>query len=369
MRDSHRVVEGRDFMRMAVAACCVAAAVGAGCAGEESGESAADVPAVKTERPAVTFAPLLRLHARERWWPLAADEFIGYSTFNWSNAPCFNADVTLAIGGPRRRLRMDEPEPIVDPRRLGGRMAAPYRARPLRADCVRGRPVRYASDDAVAPYARRRAAGLRPGEGFFLDLLTDKLDGDPEIDRASTPPRLAGVPVYFARRRVTEGGRPAVRIDYWTLYGLEFPLPESAGDYVEHEGDWERVSVLLRPGARPGRYRPLALELVAAGRVRRVPWTDVELDRSAGDGIGHPVVYVARGSHGAYPSPGVRGWRRDYRGRTLRFEDESSPCPACVEWPAWRSLRPLHAEPWYGYGGGWGVIGRDRWTTGPGGPA
>lgn len=337
-----------------LAAACAALLLGAivGCGeGERDGGT---VEPVATGDPVATFAPLIALHDRERWWPISADEFIDYSTFNWSNEPCFN-DRTVSIGGPRLRLGRDQPEPVTDPRRLGGWRS--YRGRPLRSDCERPRPVAYEATQHTRPYdGPGRAAGLRAGEGFFLDLLTAKLDGDPDISRTE-PRRLRGVAAYVDRRPWRRpGGRAGLRIDYWLLYGLDFPRPEAMGDYVEHEGDWEHVAVLLRRAADGRRYVPVSLRLHRDGQARDVAWSSLELAAAGGArGATHPVVYAARGSHTLYPSPGARDVSRTWRGRRLTLQDETAACPSCVEWRTWELLEPLRDQPWHGYGGGWGV--------------
>jgi hypothetical protein len=353
--------------RGALAVACAGLLLGPLAACGESGGDGGSIEPVATSDPVATFAPLVELHGRERWWPISASDFIDYSTFNWSDEPCFNGR-TVSIGGPRRRLGLDEPEPITDPRRLGGWRS--YRGRPLRRDCERRRPGSYVTTQHTRPYdGPGRAPGLRRGEGFFLDLLTAKLDGDPVFSRTE-PRRLRGVPAYVDRRPWRSGGRAGLRIDYWLLYGLDFPRPEAIGDYLEHEGDWEHVTVFVRRAARPGRYVPVSLRLHRDGGSRDLAWSSLELANGAsGAGSSHPVLYAARGSHTLYPSPGIREVRRTAWGRSFTVSDETAACPTCVEWRTWELPLPLREQPWHGYGGGWGrADALGDVTSGPLGP-
>jgi hypothetical protein len=61
------------------------------------------------------------------------------------------------------------------------------------------------------------------------------------------------------------------------LFGFERPLPERRGLAVEHEGDWERVDVLLQRGGRRDVYVPVAVGLGVRGVRRDIPWGDFRL--------------------------------------------------------------------------------------------
>jgi hypothetical protein len=99
-------------------------------------------------------------------------------------------------------------------------------------------------------------------------------------------------PAAYARSAPREGGGS------WLQYWLYYPAQDQDRGIVRtgrHEGDWELVQIGVDPGGRPR-------ELVYAqhGGAERCAWPDAE--RRAG----HPVVYVARGSHASYLRPGVR---------------------------------------------------------------
>lgn len=76
----------------------------------------------------------------------------------------------------------------------------------------------------------------------------------------------------------------------------------------DHEGDWEGVTVVLRPLGRArdpyvlGNLRPVWVLYDAHGRSIWWPWAQVDLAADRGFYATHPVVYVATGSHASYPT-------------------------------------------------------------------
>ncbi|HEX2087512.1 MAG TPA: hypothetical protein VHF89_17645 [Solirubrobacteraceae bacterium] len=78
----------------------------------------------------------------------------------------------------------------------------------------------------------------------------------------------------------------------------------------DHEGDWEGVTVELRvldPSELVDEYalrnvEPVAVVYAAHSARVRWRWEDVELAADRGARATHPVVYVAAGSHAAYPA-------------------------------------------------------------------
>jgi len=361
-------VAGGRLVACGIALMLIAAA--SSCGGDETAARPDRPQLVIAPDPAATFAPFVHLHSDEQWWPIAADEFVDYATLSWANAPCFQDD-KLAVGAPRKLLRRDQPMPVLDPQRLGH--VPGYRHRPYRGNCAGRRSARYSTTQHTRPHDSGRTPGLKPAEGYYLDLLTAKLDGDLRIrhDRGGQA-LLADVPIYVERTPERTGGRRGLRMTYWLLFGLELPEPERAGDYVRHEGDWERVSVLLRRGKRRDRYVPVSVRYHQPGRVRDIPWRSVELAETAAP-ASHPVVYLARGSHTPYPSAGVRTIRTSvetrFEEKRLSLRDQAESCTKCPQWRTWRDLRELRAQPWYGYGGAWGYASADPVTSGPIGPS
>jgi hypothetical protein len=123
----------------------------------------------------------------------------------------------------------------------------------------------------------------------------------------------------------------AVAIQYWW-----FLFYNDA--WNRHQGDWEGITLFLRAdaGGNPARYSPLGAAYAChdLGRWRR--WQDVErVDeaRRPDPHGGHPLVYVARGSHAAYFDYNENGYHPSMS-RTLRlpfFGDYKIPSQFVLE--------------------------------------
>lgn len=86
-------------------------------------------------------------------------------------------------------------------------------------------------------------------------------------------------------RVIRQGDRTVIQ--YWLNYYFNnHPM-------ISHEGDWELVEVELDGGGQPAR---VSASQHAYGKMRR--WRDTETRD------GHPVIYVAKGSHANYFEPG-----------------------------------------------------------------
>jgi hypothetical protein len=312
-----------------VAVLAVALMAGASGCGDEDGSGGgprtASAETVQTDAPERTFAPLVEVAADEPWRPLSARWFIERSQFGFAeDEGC--EDRLIAVGRTMPELQ----NPTIDwifPKGLGSAGPAYYRD-PYDASCSDSRPLTVYANQLTRPHdSGPRPDGLRPGEGFYLDLADDARGGPPlgegDVD----------VPVYVER---TDEGDGQVRLTYWMLFGMR-GTPGEAG---AREGDWRRIDVLLRH--RGGRYEPLAVQVDAAGDVA---WS------AAGrvDGT-HPVVRLERATH----RPGVAA--------------PNARCADCASWLTWDVLASARDQLWYGFGGAWGEVGRSDATTGPLGP-
>ncbi|HEV7804716.1 MAG TPA: hypothetical protein VGO80_02775 [Solirubrobacteraceae bacterium] len=139
------------------------------------------------------------------------------------------------------------------------------------------------------------SAAQLTGAGSYLDLRGTRLDGldaaAPDLASCarSLPTLLdcdrAGRSVIYAHVR---RGADRIAIDYWWF------LRYNAFSIDLHEGDWEGVTVLAdRAGARVK-----AVHFAAHSDVWRYRTGVLRLD-----GGRHVRVYLARGSHAAYPRP------------------------------------------------------------------
>jgi hypothetical protein len=264
-------------------------------------------------------APLLRLHPEERFGPMRVREFLAGSTLRWGRK-------VVARQGTVRAARLGE--------RCEEAPRGCYRHAGVRADELT-RPIGGGSD----------------AEGFALD-----------VDDALYAGSRGNVPIHWELRRSARG----VTITYWLFYGYDEPVlrfenpppgadPEEIAARLAHEGDWERVVVVLSPALEPRGVRFHQHE-----DFRNVPWERVT--RAAG---GHPVVWVARGKHASYARPGVT---RDCLTPRACLVDERADGGRTVR--TWRAgLTPVRSRGWYGFGGAWGRVGELSETTGPLGPS
>lgn len=329
--------------RLAAAAIvCVSTAGTVGCGGDESDATKPDA-AVQTASPERTFAPLIEVAADEPWRPTSARWFIERSLFGFAeDGGC--ADREIAVGHTMAERRTKDlnwiyPTGLGDSTEEGNYFRNPYGA-----DCELEFGETFYADQLTRPYDPGvRVEGVRPGEGFYLDLADDARAGLP-------PPRAKTAPIYVER---ADEGDERVRLTYWVLFGMH----GQPGAPNAHEGDWERIDVLLRAVGGDG-YEPLALQTPPAGadlaapgegddgaRARETAW---DATRRV-DGT-HPVVTAARSTHAM--AAGSRG----------------AGCADCLKLRSWRSLAPAPEQPWYGFGGAWGEPGPTEAATGPLGP-
>lgn len=311
---------------------------------------------VPTEEPWRTFAPLVSLHSGDSSLPLDADDFLAASRLRWVSPVC--KDAGIVMGAVRDQW----------PKLGAGGFAEPK-------DCRRGRDA-YRSHHYTRPFGKRRRppadqAPLARREGFVLELVNrgirrrpverfTGLHGDQRV--------LEDVPVYYEQHpEAATPDRTDERITYWFFYA--YSEPPGASGKASHEGDWERISVLVRRAA-PGQWTPVSVRFHEHDAHVDVPWSDAR--RAPGDDglLTHPRAYVARDSHATYRRPGRFPQVFDPGGvQVLRVEDEASACPGCPLWFTWNRLVDAEKQPWYGYGGAWGRAGSISDLTGPLGPS
>lgn len=323
---------------------CLAIAL-AGC-GSDSDGSGPD--GIETRNPESTFAPLVQLAPQERWRPISAGWFLNRSAL-WLAEDDGCEDRKIAVG----RVLKAQRNPVVDWLFVFGLGRGPtfYWRRAMTATCAFRKPYRYFTIQQTRPHDPvERVKGLHLAEGFYLDLM--------DWARTGPPPRRSGgrkliddVPVYVERKRQEVEGEPGLRLSYWMLYGMHEPLRSNRPvARLTHEGDWERVDVLLQEGDGEHEYVPTELRLATGSGQRRLPWSTFARVGDGGGGGTHPVMSAARGDHGLSPM------------RT------ASACPGCIQWRTWSRLADARKQLWYGYGGAWGDIGTTGETTGPHGP-
>lgn len=144
-------------------------------------------------------------------------------------------------------------------------------------------------------------------------------------------------------------------ITYFFFYSYN-DGPPGIGDVQNHEGDWERVTVMLDDNFRPTEVRYAAHDGMNSAR----SWADAPTED------GRPVVYVGQGSHASYPEPGQ--WSTNFPGAY----DQASAGGIRYDL-AGRPAVDVTAQPWYGSHVLWGERGSAQEfgqgaTSGPTGP-
>ena len=255
------------------------------------------------------YAPLVRLHPDERYWPMSAERFIEDSELAW-------------LGCDRKVVaRRGE----VDVARLGG-PDEPSGYKITRGTCA-GERSAFATSDLTRPREGGRA-GLKGDEGFAL-IPDDDAPSGPEPAPGEAPgPTVRvfvpeSVPTYFEHVKQRS-------ITYWFYYG--FSATQPAGKKGEHQGDWERITVCLDSAGKP-----TDVDFHKHNSNLRRRWVKVSKFGT------HPIVYSAEGSHASYASPG--------HNPAIETLDRRFEGPV---WATWKNLVDVTRTGWYGYGGSWG---------------
>jgi hypothetical protein len=318
-------------------------------------------------------APLVVLHADEEYWPIDPEEFVRRSALVWQGPD--GADVVAPAGTVEaarlgragdsyaspdgahhtaehtrpfdRRDGLAEREGFV--LRLDGdeaRLGSPPAAGAARFDGV---PVFYEHDEpaGLISYWAFYAASTVPALVRDLDLRSTR-----RAARAGADEQIAGAIAERDERRILQ----QLRVGYPQLEpaapetGAALGFPDLAGwakklywhlrndDFpVAHEGDWERIAVVLDGG------RATHVDYYQHHGAERCPRREAR-----------PVVYSALGSHASVP-------------RQVAGLDDT--VRAGLEWHTWYDLRDVREAGWFGYGGAWGNLGEVSDGTGPLGPS
>jgi hypothetical protein len=181
---------------------------------------------------------------------------------------------------------------------------------------------------------------------FFLQMVDER-----STSRGTGPAGWRAY-VHVMRTHMRETYPGGIDIQYWFF----FPFNDAWGTF-NHDGDWEHVTVTV------DKDRVLQTIFFAAHEDGH------RFDRSALQwSEGHPVVYIAKGTHASYPSVGE--WDVD------ESPDDDETYDGGPVWQTWRNFvnvgeqrRVLNEQTFLNYAGHWGEIGVFDITTAPNGPA
>lgn len=275
---------------------------------------------------AAKYAPIVRLHPDERFFPVSAEEFLAHSSL-----------VFFRKGQAAERVA-DAPDAVL----LGN---GGYRS------------GTFPTNALTRPFTERLAGvDLDPHDGFVLDLADESHCGRSEAIGCTFAP----APVYYQYS-------PGRYLTYWFFYPYSAPPGFNGKPSFRfgHEGDWERVAILLDEQDRPQAVSYFQHE----GPPALVTWQSAS---ALVGGSRRPVVYGALGTHASYAQAGAKTVTLGY---LHGANTPSRPQATFVErradgfeWESWHDLRDVESE-WFGYGGAWGNRGRFPFTTGPLGPS
>ena len=257
-------------------------------------------PAIEGD-PVPKYAPLVHLERQEAHFPMPAECFLVHSGLSWARLSARNDEQI-------------EPLSEIDADRLGG-AGGGYEFDDQGV---------FRSHEFTRPFASSRAR-LSGRRGFYLDV-------EDRFRFGAAPPAaergvFSGTPVYYEFA-------PGHYVTYWFFFGFSAPAgtKSAVAGVVGHEGDWERVTVRLS-----GKIATDVAYYQHGGEPQEIPYAGVAKRGT------HPVVYSGRGSHASYPSAGLQ----------RKFVDHTG---LGQEWRTWELLADATKQPWFRYGGAWGVV-------------
>jgi hypothetical protein len=244
------------------------------------------------------YTPVLRYHSQELYRAVSVEAFTDYhfdggpGAARWTALKRAGEREPIADARPSAKLRLTSA--LLAPTYKGGRRAA-------KADFLDAHNLSHAADAAIVQLDERNR----------------------DVVYGTAIPR--------------GDGRPGAWLQYWLFYtyNSKAALQTKLG---VHEGDWEMIQVRV-----DGRGQAQEVTYAQHGYARRAPWSS-RLVRKVD---GHPVVYVALGSHASYFEAGrhpvqlpmIGGWLIDdvcddgrQASTTLVAVDNAKP-PPWARWP------------------------------------
>jgi hypothetical protein len=326
---------------------------------------------VHTADPVTRFAPLVHVNSDEKVPPTSVDYFLKRAWVAFAHgAGCPPWGFAQKRHAPAAKLQSKQPIDVQD---LG------HGGYHHHAGCNHDGP-NFTSRQYTRPFSGARPKGLGEAEGFYLDLDDDSRTPKPKLSKRGRQTLLGGVPVYYEmhpEHGATKSEHDPSRITYWFFYPASVPPGlnrvariKRAAQFFVHEGDWERISVLISPGPADNEWTPQSVRFHEHDGYEELPWAQVRKATDERGSATHPIAYSALGSHATYPKPGKYPQvLRAGDTRVIEVQDDAHACLACPEWLTWQSLIDAEPQGWYGFGGAWGGVGGSRGTTGPLGPS
>ena len=324
------------------------------------------------------YAPEIRFHPAEQYYPMDPTDFVEGSELIWANDQnCADTPIDKSpTVGQLAELIYEGYE------KKGGAFFEPAWdwCDPVDNDWV------FRTNEYTRPYGGDSGNGERAtrsddvtplgnGDGYFLEWTSGT------GIKGTRPTQTARPPLFVTEYTSLLGGvEPGERwLVYQVFYGKD-PKSVNFGDGIlAHQGDWERVDVVLNSSDSPVsvQYHGHGCSPIV------VPWENAAFSEP---GSTHPVAYVAEGTHASYPTtfdaPGINP--AGPQPNPLCNADPSDPldnlkgqtdatAAGGTVWQTW--LGPILApanQCWYQFGGAWGATngtpGISSNATGPNGP-
>lgn len=281
-----------------------------------------------TKAQIAALAPVLRLHPKEKYFPMDPMEFIRRSRFRHHRGNARDQGYNKALrkwitGNSKASQYYDIPVGIIN---------------------------------AFAPWPNgdnRRPRDSNNGDKWNVFL-------EPKGKPKGTSQPTGKIPVFYFQRKVDTSKIPAVLrrmagiklekydlVSYWWFMGYN-DAPAFGPIKLNHQGDWEHVSLKVK------NKKIIGVFFAAHENAPRfVPYS--RLKKSGG----RVVVYCSKGSHASYERAGEFTL-------ILTVKDETKDDGH--EWDISQYLLSLRSQPWRNYAGAWGKVGVKGWSTGPLGP-
>ena len=366
--------------------------------------------------PIECFAPEFRFNSEEQYFPMDPQDFVEGSELIWYDG-CFNRSVpnpnSFSLGTGNYVALRSQSVPQFNRsfdflcETDGAEFASNQLTRPFQADS----PNLLLSGSQL-----ERLPSLPDTQGFALRWRNS--DGQIPGGLNNTPVGSRVQAPMFTQIFDDPDGPDGQRIiAYHVFFGFDpksISAPEGSdnnlfafldGFLLDHEGDWERVLVVIDDadelvevryeghGCQAGwpsetvgfdtyedTHHVSAEDFTVNGTLTFRPGTGVTVDDT------HPVVFVAQGSHAMFPfqrDPGPGTGIETCREPGARIgsgsTDISTSLPGDPVWRPWEdgTIRDPALECWYGFGGAWGDRAEGRFVvagvqtsgnTGPLGP-
>ena len=357
-------------------------------AGLEDAIDAALTGQLCTDSLLVCYAPELRFHVRENFYPMDPLEFIEGSELWWSESGTTCEDDRLISSQPTaERIQARGYVTQARSRQVISRFGFPvdFACWPTGDEYHSREYTRpYKSDPAHS--GLERAIDLDINEGFYLRWTdTEFPEGDISDDGATV-----SAPVLATTAINVDGTTSLV---YWFFYGYDskanasIDSPSNAiaiGDQaIAHEGDWEKIQVNLDANNEPVTVQYFGhnckTEDPNGNEVQGVASLSWDQTPKTGPGGTHPIGYVAEGAHATYPFDNFGPNRFCNLPSPEAGSDETRWQGNGAVWQTWNKVVEASATCWYGFGGAWGdkdgrldtgieIGGLLTHATGPDGP-